>query len=242
MIQTIFSGIGLGLTLAIMLGPAFFALLQTSIDKGFGCGVRLAIGICASDAFLIVIVLLGVTSFLENPTIWHITGLVGGGMLVGMGTHAFLHRSKGREIKVDQNTENAAIKKLRKRIEDRSHISKLNRFYLKGFLLNLANPAVWFFWIFSVGLVSSQYINTKGGPDIFYLTIFFTCTLTTVLITDLLKAFGAHHLRSKINDKVMTIVNAIFALILIGFGVYLIVKSLYPIFEIMHRYYQLRQV
>jgi threonine/homoserine/homoserine lactone efflux protein len=241
MIQTIFSGIGLGLTLAIMFGPAFFALLQTSIDKGFNNATRFAIGICVSDAFLIAIVFLGVANLMEKPIVGNIVGLAGGGMLIGLGIHTFLHRCKGREINVETEIKEAA--EIQKRIAQRKLPKSGNyRFYIKGFLLNLANPAVWFFWIFSVGLVSTQYINAKGGPDIFYLTIFFLCTLGTVLITDVLKAFGAHQLKSKVNDKVMTKVNMIFALILIGFGVYLIAKSTYPIFELMLKNYHLQQI
>ena len=233
MIHTIISGIGLGLTLAIMLGPAFFALLQTSIDKGFRNAVRFAIGICVSDAFLIAIVFLGVASLMEKPMVGNIVGLAGGGMLIGMGVNAFLHRGKGREI---ETTLKKTIK-TEEKIEC-PHVSKPFTFYTRGFLLNLANPAVWFFWIFSVGLVSTQYINAEGGPNIFYLTIFFTCTLGTILITDFLKAFGAHQLKNKINDKVMLKVNMIFAVILVGFGVYLIANSVYPIFEMMLKYYQ----
>jgi threonine/homoserine/homoserine lactone efflux protein len=240
MLETIFSGIGLGLTLAIMFGPAFFALLQTSIDKGFKNAIRFAIGISVSDAFLIAIAFLGIASLMEKPMVGNIVGLIGGGMLIGMGIHTFSSRFKGHEIKVNTEINEKTAAKIEKNIEHHK-IPKSTTFFLKGFLLNLANPAVWFFWIFSVGLVSSQYINIKGGPDIFYLTIFFTCTLGTVLITDVLKAFGALQLRSKINDKLKATVNLIFAVILVGFGVYLIAKSLYPIFEMMHRYYQLRQ-
>jgi len=52
MIQAVRTGIILGLTLAVLIGPVFFALLQTSIHKGFGAGVLVAIGISASDIFL----------------------------------------------------------------------------------------------------------------------------------------------------------------------------------------------
>ncbi|MCL2414618.1 MAG: LysE family transporter [Bacteroidales bacterium] len=230
LIQTIFSGIVLGLTLAIMLGPAFFALLQTSIDKGFRSAFQFAVGICVSDAFVIAIVFLGVSSFMEKPAIGHIIGLVGGGMLIGMGIHTLLCRCKERGTKLEAEKD---IEKHAERYEN----SKLNSFYLRGFLLNLANPAVWFFWIFSVGLVSSQYINPKGGPDIFYLTVFFACTLGTVILTDILKAFGAHSLKSKINEVLLRKINMIFAVVLVGFGIFLVARSGYPILELMLKYY-----
>jgi threonine/homoserine/homoserine lactone efflux protein len=216
-------------------------VLQTSIDKGLRSAIRFAVGMCISDAFLIVVALLGVASLMEKPVVGIIVGLAGGGMLIGMGTHAFLNRFKGREIKIKTEVDEKAVGKIGKNIEQ-SKLPKSTTFFVKGFLLNLANPAVWFFWVFSVGLVSSQYINAKGGADIFHLTIFFTCTLVTVLATDLLKAFGAHQLKNRINDKLMANVNIVFGLILIGFGIYLIAKSAYPIFEIMQKYYQQRHI
>jgi len=242
LIQTIFSGIVLGLTLAIMLGPAFFALLQTSVDKGFRSAFQFAVGICASDAFLITVVLLGVSSFMEKPAIGYIIGLVGGGMLIGMGAHTFLQRYKVPTIKfgTELNSITEAEKNKKKRAEYYKKIN-LDSLYLKGFLLNLANPAVWFFWIFSVSLVSSQYINPKGGPDIFYLTVFFACTLGTVLSTDILKAFGAHSLKSKINEQFLRKTNMVFAVILIGFGIYLVVESAYPIFDFLLKHYYYSQ-
>jgi len=237
MIQTIFFGIGLGLTLAITLGPAFFALLQISVTKGFRNAVRFAVGICVSDAFLIAIVFLGVASLMEKPAIANIVGLAGGGMLIGIGIHTFLHRSKGREVKIETEIKN--VDEIEKRVEQHSKVSLPTKFYVKGFLLNLANPAVWFFWIASVGLVSSRYVDIEGGARIFYLIIFFACTLGTILVTDVAKAFGARQLRSKINEQIMKKINMVFGLVLIGFGVYLIVKSTSWIFEIIVKYYQL---
>jgi len=238
MIQTIISGIGLGLGIAIMLGPAFFALLQTSIDKGFRNAVRFAIGITVSDAFLIAIVFLGVASLLGRPYIKDIVGLVGGGILIGIGIHTFLQHFKGNNI-VKVESEIKEVNKIQKQIL----LPKLHNpvvFYVKGFLLNLANPAVWFFWIFWVGVITTQYTNATGKVNVFLLIVFFLCTLGTILFTDVLKAFLARQLKKQLNNKLMAKVNITFGLILIGFGVYLVVKSTYPIFEIMLKYYQLK--
>ena len=38
-------GILVGLTFAVLLGPAFFSLIQTSIQRGFRSGLFLALGI-----------------------------------------------------------------------------------------------------------------------------------------------------------------------------------------------------
>ena len=105
MIQTIISGIGLGLGLAIVVGPAFFSLLQTSIDKGFRSAARLAFGIFVSDIFLVAIAFLGAASILGKPMVKEIVGLVGGGVLIGIGAHTFLHRSAGRHAKANPKIE-----------------------------------------------------------------------------------------------------------------------------------------
>ena len=52
MIHPLFEGIIIGLTMAVMLGPALFALLQTSIHRGTKAGVILAFGIFLSDFFI----------------------------------------------------------------------------------------------------------------------------------------------------------------------------------------------
>jgi len=230
MIQTIFSDIGLGLALAIMVGPAFFALLQISIEKGFRSAAQFAIGISLSDAFLIAIVFLGMASFLGKPMVGNIVGLVGGGVLIGIGIHMFLQQYKGHDIKVEAEIKEAV------EIERSILLYRLPKFIVpvvKGFLLNLANPATCFFWIFWVGIVSTQYTNDREQLEIFPLIIFFSCTLATILFTDIQKAYIANQLRDKINDRTMKKINIVFCLILMGFGVFLIGRSVYPIIELM---------
>ena len=51
----ILNGVGLGLALSILLGPVFFALIHTSISKGFREGFIMAIGIVVSDATYLTI-------------------------------------------------------------------------------------------------------------------------------------------------------------------------------------------
>ncbi len=230
MIETIISGIGLGLGLAIMMGPAFFSLLQTSIDRGFRNAVRFAVGIFLSDTFLVSIAFLGAASVLGKPMIKELVGLVGGGMLVGMGIHTFLNRGKRGAQKVDAEIEIAA------EIDEiiSPQLPKPIIFFGKGFLLNLANPATWFFWIFWVGVVSSQYADSTGHLDKLSLFIFFSSTLIAVLATDVLKAYVAHQLKSRINDKFISKMNMVFGLILIAFGIFLVARSIYPIIQFMH--------
>ncbi|RYD92961.1 MAG: LysE family translocator, partial [Sphingobacteriales bacterium] len=59
MIDAIISGIGFGLVLTFLTGPVFFALIKTSIDKGFHAGVALALGVVCSDMVFVGAILFG---------------------------------------------------------------------------------------------------------------------------------------------------------------------------------------
>lgn len=231
MIQTIVSGIVLGLGLAIMLGPAFFSLIQTSIDRGFQSAVRLSLGIFLSDVFLVSLVFLGATSILGEPLVKEIVGLVGGGILVGIGLHTFLNRGKGQAMNINKQTAEEIEKIVSK------ELPKPIVYVTKGFLLNLANPATWFFWVFWVGIVSTQYTNSVGQVDKFALSIFFFCALLTVLGTDLLKAHIAQQLKNRLNEKFIAKINMGFGIVLIGFGVALVIKSIIQIMDIKFEIY-----
>jgi threonine/homoserine/homoserine lactone efflux protein len=59
MIEAIISGIGFGLVLTFITGPVFFALIKTSIEKGFHAGLSLALGVVMSDMVFVGAILYG---------------------------------------------------------------------------------------------------------------------------------------------------------------------------------------
>jgi threonine/homoserine/homoserine lactone efflux protein len=94
---------------------------------------------------------------------------------------------------------------------------------LKGFLLNIANPLVIFYW-FSVRTVGS-----KGGPDagpqhasiLFFLLII----LITFFSFDLLKIFGAKKLRPLVTDKLLVALNHLIGIVFAIFGIVLLLQG-----------------
>ena len=59
-----FQGVVVGLTFAVLLGPGFFSLLQTSIHSGFRAGICLSIGIFLSDVFVLLLCYFGISHLL----------------------------------------------------------------------------------------------------------------------------------------------------------------------------------
>lgn len=58
------SGIGVGIILSFLTGPVFFALIKTSIEKGFFSGAALATGVLLADISWVTITFYG-TRILE---------------------------------------------------------------------------------------------------------------------------------------------------------------------------------
>ena len=196
--EPILKGITFGLLLAVMLGPVFFALLQTSLHEGFKAGVYLAIGVFLSDA-AVVTLCYTFASFIRQIDDQHrAMAWVGGLLFIGFGIFNFFHRIKIKEVDDDKKTVHA-------------------QFVLKGFVLNLLNPAVILFWLGVVGLVS-----VKVGYTAVHEYIFFASVLLTIFATDLLKSFVSHRIKNFLKPNVMLWMNRIIGIILVGFGINMI--------------------
>ncbi|MCC7233272.1 MAG: LysE family transporter [Bacteroidia bacterium] len=200
MLEPVISGITFGLLLAVMLGPVFFALIQTSLHEGFRAGVHLAIGVFLSDTILIAACFFFAAQLNLMEEHKTIVGWVGGLLLIGFGAFNFFRKIKVREVDDNKKTIHA-------------------KFMAEGFLLNFFNPAVLFFWLGVVGIVSLRE-NYSRMHELF----FFSSVLLTVFSTDLLKSFVAHRIKNVLNAKVILWVNRITGLVLAAFGMHMIYK------------------
>jgi amino acid exporter len=94
MLELIISGIGLGIVLSFLTGPVFFALIKTSIEKGFHAGIALASGVVVSDAVYVAITLYG-TSLLSFESQYRLPiGIVGSAVLLGIGSFYLFKKVK----------------------------------------------------------------------------------------------------------------------------------------------------
>lgn len=197
--HTITQGILFGLTLALMAGPAFFALIQTSVSKGFRVGSQLALGISLSDIIMVFVAWYGLSSFFDTPKAQNILTIAGGVVLLAFGVYTAFKRHStipnSKDIK----------------IQLKFHY----KYFLKGFLFNIANPGIWMFWFLPVGIASSH-------PTVELQITFLSSILITVFVTDLLKCAIANELKRFMTDNVITYLNRIIGSILVLFGIYLI--------------------
>jgi|688.fasta_scaffold04786_5 threonine/homoserine/homoserine lactone efflux protein len=203
MIESIVSGIGLGFVLSFLTGPVFFALIKTSIEKGFYAGVSLAGGVLVSDIFYVGISLYG-TSYiaLENAYRMQI-GIAGSSILFIIGLYYLF-----KKVKV--NYEQASSKR------------KNTGYFIKGFLMCIFNPAILLYWL----SVTSSVISISGEIKSSEIIPFFGSILITQFSLDVLKAYYANKLRYRIKERNIARLNRIAGVLILIFAVRLIYNLL----------------
>lgn len=198
-------GIILGLTLAVFFGfgPALFALLQTTIHRGFLSGLFLAIGIFLSDLALVSLCFLGAIQIISKPENNLAFAIISGSVLIIFGIVTYT-----RKVRLNNSA------------ETNGKTPWLGTYIFKGFFLNIANPFVWIFWM---GVVVAMTANYEA--DVKSLYIFFSATLLTVLSTDILKCFASYKIKKFLTPKIMLWINRVAGIGLVLFGLYLIIKA-----------------
>ena len=95
------------------------------------------------------------------------------------------------------------------------------KYFIKGFVINGITPMVLIFWIGTISIATIDFGYTKGY-ELFW---FFSALLSTVLATDVLKAFLADKLRALITPRFLMITNIVLGICLIAFGVRLLLMA-----------------
>ena len=194
------NGLLFGLVFIFSLGPAFFSLIQTSIQNGFRAAILLAIGVSLSDIFFVSLASLGISNLLEDPDIRFWMGTVGTIILIAYGVYSW---GKKPRIYYNQPLEAGRFGRV--------------KYLAKGFLLNALNPFIVVFWIGMISVVTARFEYGAENQILFFVGV-----LVTILSTDLLKAFVAHRLKYMITPRIILRLNRTVAIILILFGLRII--------------------
>jgi threonine/homoserine/homoserine lactone efflux protein len=196
--EIVFNGIVSGVVLAFLIGPVFFTIIQTSIEKGFQSGSFVAIGVSLSDAIYISVSYLGVYQIFDRGNFREYLAYFGGGVLLLFGVYYLLVKSRKLSTYDPE------------KVKTRSPL----RLVAKGFIINGLSPMVLIFWLGTVGVATTKFGYTTPGKAIPY----FTAIVGTVFITDLIKAKLADKLRVVMTPQVIRTLNIILGIVMIIFG------------------------
>lgn len=203
--EIVFNGLKLGIVLTFLIGPVFFTIIQTSIERGFWNGVWVALGVSVSDILYVTVCYFGLVQFIQEPTFRYYLAYVGGSILILFGIYHLFIKSR---------------KKIAHALGSVQGKSKL-RYFVKGFLINGISPMVLIFWVGTISVASLDFGYTRGVEFL----IFFIVVLSTVLATDIGKAFLADKLRILFTPRFITIMNVGVGICLIIFGARLILRA-----------------
>lgn len=197
---------GIALSLFFSFGPAFFGLIQNSIEHGFRRAMAFAVGVSLSDV-LVVFLMLTVFKNVDMEAALHniYVALIGGAGIIVMGVYTFRKKTKP-----------ASGKHGHMKFKSLDNVGR-RRLLLHGFLLNILNPFIWVYWVSVITLLSGE-VGLYGADRY----VFFAGLLGATLGCDLVKCRLAAMLQQLITAKVLNIFNKVTGLILIAFGVYLI--------------------
>ena len=206
MFEPILAGVTLGLVLAMLIGPIFFMLLNTSLKKGFIAAAYLAFGVMLSDGIYITIAYFGSTyiSLIQTQKIW--IGLGGGLLMIGFGVANLFKKPtiSADELELPDDSKTLWI--------DTG----------KGFMMNMLNPFVLLFWMGVAGTLAAKEHFSNSNT-----ILFFIATLGTIFSTDLLKAWLATRLKKIIRPHFLLLLNRLSGIGIILFGC----KMLFNIFS-----------
>lgn len=194
--MAILNGVLFGLTLAIMIGPVFFTILQTSLEKGFNKAILVSIGVSTGDIAYIFLTYFGLSQFMNLQANKEYVGYVGAIILAIFGVASILKSKRTINRKVEGE-----------------EIKGFFRFFFKGLFINAISPFVPIFWIGTMSLATVEY-GYEGST----LVVFFTSIIIVVFATDMIKAFLAHRLSKLLNDRVVSVLNIIVGIILLLFA------------------------
>jgi len=205
MIEALLKGFAVSLLLIFTVGPVIFTIIKQSINNGRVGGLSFVAGVWLSD-LLLAIVSNVFTEWVSQLMDFKIAiGLTGSFFLIAMGIYYLFF--KKIHIKEDENKIVITV---------RTHA----KLVVSGFFINTLNPALMFFWLTTAtALAATHSINQR-------IIIFSTCLILNGA-SDILKVVLAGKLRTKLNEKNISLINKISGLILLVFGAVLIVGVFY---------------
>lgn len=206
MLHVLIEGISIWLLICVLVGPVFFALLGIAIHYTKRAAIWFAVGMLLSDIVYAMLAYGGVGALIFTGTtkIWMY--IIGGLLFILMGWDMINKTRKNKTNPDKEFTINPNAKRY--------------TFLGEGFLINTLNPGVIFLRIGVVGTTAPSY-HPASLSVIFFLAIF-----ATTFGTDLLKITLATSLKNLIHGKNLYLLHLITGVLLIGIGIFTIVKTL----------------
>lgn len=198
MIESIIKGSGLGLILAISVGPVIFTILKQSINNGHKGGFSFVAGVWLSDIILVVISNMFSSIVVEALAFKNTIGYTGAAFVISLGIYYLFFK----KVYIGENN-NVLLVQFGKKA--------FTKAFMSGFLINTLNPSVMLFWLINATAFAASHTITER------IVIFGVCLLINI-VADIMKVILAAKVRHSLTPHNIRIINKISGSILILFG------------------------
>ncbi|MDZ4666654.1 MAG: LysE family transporter [bacterium] len=201
----ILQGLITGVILTLSFGAGFFALVQTSIMRGYKKGLFIALGAIISDTLFIGLAMFA-TSFIseELPKYAQLIKIIALAAFLLLGIRSILKSSK--------------------LIKSADSEGRPNYFYIsKGFILNIVNPLVLITWL-GITLFLESTLNYKPIE----LALFFAMVLIGTFASQSAICIFSHKIKSLLSDKFIHRMNISIGFLFIAIGLMLFFNNSDP--------------
>jgi threonine/homoserine/homoserine lactone efflux protein len=199
MLESIIKGFGLGLILAVSVGPVIFTILKQSINNGHKGGFSFVAGVWLSDLLLVVISNMFSSLVMEALAFKNTIGYVGAAFVVSLGIYYVFFK----KVYIGED-KNLILVEFGKKA--------FTKAFMSGFFINTLNPGVMLFWLIN----ATAFAVTHTPIERFIL--FGMCLLVNI-VADVLKVMLASKVRHSLTPHNINIINKISGTILIIFGI-----------------------
>lgn len=207
--NSIFTYIFLGISMAAPIGPVKSVLLNTGIKNGFFHAWFFSLGALTTDIMYMFIVYFGVGQFIDSPLMRIVLWSFGCFVLLYTGIENLLSLHK-----IEMNLKSGKRVRLRKSI-------------LSGFFMSLLNPLTILFWL---GIYGSILANTAGVSTGYQIFINSIAILAGIILVDFIMSFLSSGARKLLSTKLLKIVSLISSIIMIGFGIFFGMQAFQALF------------
>ena len=202
---------------ALVPGPLLtYTIIKTleSTSRGYLTGFKVILGHAIIEGLLVTGILLGFSLILTRVPVVRAIGLIGGGFLIYMGIDIL--------VKINSEKFSTPFEKEKEDGRENGSIMKISNPVLGGALISMSNPYWWIWWAtIGFGFMLQYNLSIKNWQG---LSLFFFGHETGDLLWYVTVSSLIHLGKKKINQKLYTLLLGLCSIVILGFGVFLILK------------------
>ncbi|MET4560409.1 L-lysine exporter family protein LysE/ArgO [Lysinibacillus parviboronicapiens] len=207
--DSIFTYIFLGISMAATIGPVKTVLLNTGFKNGFFHAWFFSLGALTTDIIYMFIVYFGIGQFIDSLLLKMILWSFGCFVLLYTGIENLLSLHK-----IDMDLKTGKRTRLRNSI-------------ISGFFMSLLNPLTILFWLGIYGSILAKTAEASTGYQIILNSI---AILLGIILVDFIMAFSSSVARKLLSTQLLKTVSFISSIIMIGFGIYFGMQAFQALF------------